>query len=99
MEDPKHNISVNMDGGVGGSWKVEEPANNDDWRYEEDRLKLRKEVLRILLSKFGGPMEGCVPKYSTQSIYECAHDWVSQGNKTSFGIVKYFEAYYAKMDS
>jgi hypothetical protein len=99
MENPGHNIIVNMDGGVGGSWKVEEPKNNDDWRYEEDRLKLRGEVLKILLSKFGGPMEGCVPKYSTQSIYECAHDWVSQGNKTSFGIVKYFEAYYAKMDS
>ena len=36
------------------------------------------------------------PTYSTQSLYECAHDWVSQGNATSFGIIKYYEAYYAK---
>ena len=41
-------------------------------------------------------MEGVVPKYSNQSIYECAHDWVSQGNATTSGIVKYYEAYYAK---
>ena len=25
-------------------------------------------------------MEGTRPKYSSQSIYECAQDWVSQGN-------------------
>ena len=69
--------------------------STDDWRYSEDKLKLRGEVLKILLAKFGGQMEGVIPKYSTQSIFECAHDWVSQGHKTSFGIAKYFEAYYA----
>jgi len=52
--------------------------------------------LKILLSKYGGQMEGTEPKYTNQSIYECAHDWISQGHKTSFGIVKYYEAYYAK---
>ena len=40
--------------------------------------------------------DGPVPKYSSQSIYECAQDWVSQGNMHTSGIVKYYEAYYAK---
>ena len=71
----------------------------NDWRYDDDRLKLRGEVLQILLKKYGAQMEGVVPKYSTQSIYECAHDWVSQGHKTHFGVAKYFEAYYAKTSS
>lgn len=68
----------------------------DDWRYNDFKMKLRKEVLKILLSKFGHQMDGVIPKYTNQSIYECAHDWISQGNKTSFGVVKYYEAYYAK---
>ena len=50
----------------------------------------------ILLSKFGGQMDGVVPKYSSQSIYECANDWVSQGNMHCAGIVQYYKAYYAK---
>ena len=66
----------------------------DDWRYNDFNTKLRQEVLKILLSKYGGQMEGVKPKYSTQAIYECAHDWVSQGNVNSNGIVKYFLAYY-----
>ena len=59
-------------------------------------MKVREQALKVLLSKFGGQMEGCVPKYSSQSIYECAQDWVSQGNMNTAGIVKYYEAYYAK---
>jgi|TARA_B100000524_G_scaffold20729_1_gene10628 hypothetical protein len=70
--------------------------STDDWRYSPEKMKLREDVLRILLAKFGGPMEGPVPKYSSQSIFECAHDWVSQGHKTHFGVVKYYEAYYIK---
>jgi hypothetical protein len=67
-----------------------------DWRYEDWRMKLREECLNILLKKFGSELtsEGS-PKYSNQSIYECAHDWVSQGNMISAGLVKYYEAYYA----
>ena len=68
----------------------------DDWRYNDFNTKLRQEVLKILLSKYGSQMDGVRPKHSTKSIYECAHDWVSQGHKTSFGITKYFEAYYTK---
>ena len=41
-------------------------------------------------------MDGPRPKYTSQSIYECAQDWVSQGNMHTAGIVKYYEAYYAK---
>ena len=68
----------------------------DDWRYNDYKMKVREQALKVLLSKFGGQMEGCVPKYSSQSIYECAQDWVSQGNMNTAGIVKYYEAYYAK---
>ena len=48
------------------------------------------------MSKFGGKMDGPVPKYSSKSIYECAHDWVSQGNMHTLGIEEYYEKYYAK---
>ena len=67
----------------------------EDWRYSDDKMKLREQALRVLLTKFGLQMEGVVPKYSNQSIYECAHDWVSQGNVSTAGIVKYYEAYYS----
>jgi len=70
--------------------------NSNDWRYSPEKMKLREKVLKILLAKFGGRMDGVVPKSSSQSIFECAHDWISQGHKTHFGIVKYYEAYYAK---
>ena len=66
---------------------------NSDWRYSDDKLKLRGECLQILLAKFSSLEINDVP-YSTQNIYECAHDWVSQGNKISDGIVAYFNAYY-----
>ena len=65
-----------------------------DWRYSEARLKFRAECLKILLKKFGHQMNGVVPKYSSQSIYECAHDWVSQGHCITSGIAAYYEAYY-----
>ena len=66
-----------------------------DWRYIEKRMKVRGEVLNILLKKYGGELkEDGSPKYDPQSIYECAHDWVSQGNETTFGIVSFYKAYY-----
>ena len=69
---------------------------NEDWRYSDDRMKVREAALKILLTRFGHQMEGVVPKYSNQSIYECAHDWVSQGNGTIHGISQFFEDNYAK---
>ena len=59
-------------------------------------MKVKERALVILLSKYGPQMENSSPKYSSKSIYECAHDWVSQGNMHTAGIVKYYEAYYAK---
>ena len=73
---------------------------NTDWRYEPERMVLKEKCLGILLNKFGGPLtEEGLPRYSTQDIYECAHDWVSQGHKRPDGIVKYFEAYYVPSTS
>ena len=65
-----------------------------DWRYSDERMQYREAALKVLLSKFGHQLEGGVPKYSSQSIYECAHDWVSQGNVRTDGIVAYYKAYY-----
>ena len=66
------------------------------WLYSPNRLYLREKVLKILLSKYGSELINGVPKYSNQSIYECAHDWVSQGNGTIHGISQFFEDNYAK---
>ena len=67
----------------------------EDWRYSKQKLALREQALKVLLSKYGGQMEISTSKYSPQSIYECAHDWISQGNTSTSGIVKYYEAYYS----
>ena len=66
----------------------------DDWRYSDQKMKVREQALTVLLSRYGGEMEEGQPKYSSQSIYECVQDWVSQGNMNTAGIVKYYEAYY-----
>ena len=68
----------------------------EDWRYNEDKMKLRQEVLSILLKKYGGELDTTrKSKYTNQSIYQCAHDWISMGNMNTDGIVKYYEAYYS----
>ena len=56
--------------------------------YTDDELKLRQQALLILFRQFG---EG---KYSNQSIYECADEWVGKGHKITNGIVAYYRAYY-----
>jgi hypothetical protein len=67
-----------------------------DWRYSDQKMKLRQECLSILMQKFGSQLNSDgTSKYSNQSIYECAHDWVSQGNMISAGLVKFYEVYYA----
>ena len=76
------------------TFKVDQKMSIDDWRYSDQKMKVREQALKVLLAKFGGPMEGGRPKYSTQAIYECANDWVSQGNMHTAGICKYCEAYY-----
>ena len=66
-----------------------------DWRYSDERMDVRTQGLNILLHKFGRELcsDGS-PRYSSQSIYECVHDWVSQGNVRTDGIVAYYKAYY-----
>lgn len=68
-----------------------------DWLYNEERLELREQCLSILLRRYGSELnEDGTPVHSNESIYNCAHDWVSHGNPKPDGIVKYYEAYYGK---
>ena len=56
----------------------------------DEQLKLRQQVLLILFREFGNG------KYSNQSIYECADEWISKGHKIPSGVVSYYRAYYNK---
>ena len=53
--------------------------------YSPEKLKLRQEVLKILMSKYGH--EG-----NNKAIYECADEWVEK-YVISAGVVDYFNAY------
>ena len=69
--------------------------DTEDWRYSPEKMTLREQVISILLRKFGSELNSDgSSKYSNQSIFECAHDWVSQGNKRPDGVVAYYKAYY-----
>ena len=68
---------------------------NDDWLYSPERMHLRSECLKILLKNYGSHMTiHGTPTHSSESIYACAHDWVSQGHPSSDGILNYYEDYY-----
>ncbi len=68
----------------------------EDWRYSDFKMDLRSQALILLLKRFGSELsESGESKYNNQSIYECVHDWVSQGNKKTDGLIKYYQAYYA----
>jgi hypothetical protein len=54
-------------------------------KYSPEQLKLRQEVLKILMSKYGH--EG-----NNRAIYECADEWVEK-YVISAGVVDYFNAY------
>ena len=62
-----------------------------DWRYSNERLKIRDQVLLKLLKRFGGQnnKDGS-PTFSQRSLYECAHDWTSAGNRQSEGIIDFY---------
>ena len=67
----------------------------EDWLYSDDRMVLRSQCLYVLLTKFGHELtDSGEPVQSTQSIYECAHDWVSQGNPRPDGILQHYENHY-----
>ena len=53
--------------------------------YSPEKLKLRQEVLKILMSKYGH--EG-----NNKAIYECADEWVNK-YVISAGVVDYYNAY------
>ena len=54
-------------------------------KYSDSKLKLRKEVLAILLKKYGH-------ENNNRAIYECVNEWVEKYD-VSFGIVDYYNAY------
>ena len=54
-------------------------------KYSPQQLKLREEVLRILIRKYGH--EG-----NNKAIYECADEWVEK-YVISAGVVDYYNAY------
>lgn len=73
---------------------------DEDWRYSEEKLRVRQQAIRILLYKYGSELDHArKSKYTCRSIYECAHDWVSQGNANCTGITQYYEAYYHANDN
>ena len=53
--------------------------------YSPEKLKLRQEVLKILMSKYGH-------ENNNRAIYECADEWVEK-YVISAGVVDYFNAY------
>ena len=54
-------------------------------KYSSEQLKLRKEVLRILMSKYGH-------ENNNRAIYECADEWCEK-YVISAGVVDYYNAY------
>ncbi len=54
-------------------------------KYSDAKLKLRKEVLAILLKKYGH-------ENNNRAIYECADEWVEK-YVISAGVVDYYGAY------
>ena len=68
----------------------------DDWRYSDQKMKVREQALKVLLSKFGGQMEGVRPKYSVNQSMSVLKTGCLKATCTLAGIVKYYEAYYAK---
>ena len=52
---------------------------------DEAKLKLRQDVLRILMRKYGH-------ENNNRAIYECADEWVEK-YVISAGVVDYYNAY------
>ena len=53
--------------------------------YSDAKMKLRREVLAILLKKYSHENDN-------RAIYECANEWVEK-YVISAGVVDYFNAY------
>jgi len=69
----------------------------DDWLYGPARLSLREQSLLFLLTQLGGGLaDDGTPLHSNEQLYAAAHDWVSHGNPTTDGILKFYYEYYNK---
>ena len=67
----------------------------EDWLYGQARLDLREQSLLMLLKNFGDALatDGS-PLHSNEQLYAAAHDWVSHGNPTTDGILKFYMEHY-----
>jgi len=52
--------------------------------YSNEVMQLRTEVLSLLLKTYGG-------YHHNRSIYECAEDWIFLGNKSTEGLLDYYD--------
>ena len=66
-------------------WNILEKVVSMSDNYSPAQLKLRQEVLRILMSKYGH-------ENNNRAIYECADEWVEK-YVISAGVVDYYNAY------
>ena len=66
-------------------WNILEKVVSMSDKYSPAQLKLRQEVLRILMSKYGH-------ENNNKAIYECADEWVEK-YVISAGVVDYYNAY------
>ena len=66
-------------------WNILEKVVSMSDKYSPAQLKLRQEVLRILMSKYGH-------ENNNRAIYECADEWVEK-YVVSAGVVDYYNAY------
>ena len=73
---------------VGAFWQI--TIMETDWLYNPERQEFKAKVLALLLRRFG---RDDIPT-NNKAIYNCAHDWVSQGHKTTDGLVAYYNTYY-----
>ena len=58
---------------------------NNDWRYSDERMRLRAEAFVKLKRHFR--------LGEVRYLYEFCHDWVSQGNSTTDNIEEEFQKY------
>lgn len=63
---------------------------NADWRYSDERMKLRDEVFRAL--------KQYLPEYP-QAVYEFSDTYVSQGNPSVSGVEAQFKSYLASINT
>ena len=66
-------------------WNILEKVVSMSDKYSPAQLKLRQEVLRILMSKYGH-------ENNNKAIYECADEWVEKYVRSA-GVVDYYNAY------